>query len=130
MFGASPLYQTLALRCAADHDVQPADQSSAKVWVKKPGGAICRNDRRGVSPAGSPTGALLLVGSVNGLPVDSAVANANGVESQPPGSAGRLSRPATVKLLSSPLARAAQRWLKKVVAVSGFCEYFKSTGQG
>ena len=112
----------LSVPPTTDHDVQPADQSTAKAWVKNPGGAICRNDRRGVSPAGSPTGALLLVGSVNGPPVDSAVVNASGLESQPPGSAGRLSRPATVKLLNSPSARAAQRWLKSAVAVSGFCE--------
>jgi hypothetical protein len=36
------------------HDVQPADQSTAKVWVKKPGGAIFRNDRIGVSSSPSP----------------------------------------------------------------------------
>ena len=52
---------------------------------------------------------------------DSAVASASGLESHPPGSAGRLSRPATVKLLYAPPARAAQRWLIIEVASNGFC---------
>jgi hypothetical protein len=30
--------------------VQPADQSTAKDWVKNPAGAICRKDKIGVSP--------------------------------------------------------------------------------
>src|SRR5215831_15664790 len=47
------------------------------------------------------------------------MARANGLESQPAGSAGKLSRPATVKLLRFPPARAAHRWLKSVVAMSG-----------
>ena len=46
---------------------------------------------------------------------------ASGLEIHPPGSAGKLSRPATVKLLVFPPASAAQRWLKSVVAISGFC---------
>ena len=60
-------------------------------------------------------------GSVGVLPTNSAESNAKGLESQPPGSAGKLSRPAMVKLLALPPASAAQRWLKSVVASSGFC---------
>jgi hypothetical protein len=98
------------------YDVQPAE-STAKFWVKNPGGAIRRKDRMGISCAGS----LLLV-SVAGPPSSSVVANAKGLESHPPGSAGKASRPATVKLLVFPAASAAHRWLKSVVAMSGFCE--------
>jgi hypothetical protein len=47
--------------------------------------------------------------------------NASGLESQPPGSAGKLSRAATVKLLIFPPASAAQRWLTIDVGISGFC---------
>src|SRR5688572_678487 len=46
---------------------------------------------------------------------------ANGLETQPPGSAGKLSLPATVKLLALPPASAAQRWLTSAAAISGFC---------
>src|SRR5688572_8285927 len=46
---------------------------------------------------------------------------ASGLETQPLGSAGRLSRPATVKLLILPPASAAHRWLNSAVATSGFC---------
>jgi len=96
---------------AHSYDAQPADQSPAKAWVRNPGGAICRNDTTGApSPLASwpvPAGS---------------VARASGLESQLAGSAGNLSRPATVKLLYSPPARAAQRWLKSAVAISGFCE--------
>lgn len=52
---------------------------------------------------------------------DSVAANANGLEIQPPGSAGKTSRPATVKLLRLPWATAAHRWPKSVVAISGCC---------
>ena len=54
-------------------------------------------------------------------PADSVVVSASGLGSHPAGSAGRLSRPATVKLLMFPPARAAHRWPKSVVAMSGFC---------
>ena len=60
-------------------------------------------------------------GSVAVLPTNSPVVNAKGLESHPPGSTGKASRPATVKLLAFPPASAAQRWLKSVVAISGFC---------
>jgi len=89
--------------------VQP-DPSTAKVWVKKPGGAIRRKDRTGISSVGS----LRLVGmsgSVAVLATNSAGADANGLESQLLGSAGNASRPATVKVLKFPCASAAQRWL-------------------
>ena len=92
----------------------------AKFWVRNPGGAIRRKDTTGIASVAS----LRLVrdsGSVAVLPTNSAVANAKGLESHPPGSAGKLSRPATVKLLAFPPASAAQRWLKSVVASSGFC---------
>lgn len=97
--------------------MQPIDKSVAKLCVRKPGGTIRRKDRIGVSPAGS----LTLV-SVAGLPSSSVVANANGLESHPPGSAGKLSRPATVKLLYMPPSNAAHRWLINDVSMSGFCE--------
>jgi len=100
-----------------DHDVQPADESTAKLWVKNPGGAIRRKEMRGVSP----TGSLWLVGGPISLLPESDMARAKGLESHPPGSAGKLSRPATVKLLRFPLANATHRWLKSVFAMSGFC---------
>jgi hypothetical protein len=90
------------------YEAQPADDSPAKLWVKNPGGAIRRRDRIGISPADS----LRLVrvsSSVVVLPTNSAVAKANGLESHPPGSTGKASRPATVKLLMFPPASAAQR---------------------
>ena len=68
-------------------------------------------------------GSLWLAGEptpLSGLLPESEVAKANGLESQPLGSAGKLSRPATVKLLMFPPARAAHRWPKSVVAMSGF----------
>ena len=73
----------------------------------------------------SPVGSLRLVGVSGSLPVpppDSAVATTNGLESQLLGSAGKLSRPATVKVLKFPWARAAQRRVKSEVRTSGFCE--------
>ena len=50
------------------------------------------------------------------------MATTNGLESQLLGSAGRLSRPATVKLLKFPPAKAAQRCVSNDVAISGLCE--------
>ena len=77
--------------------MQPAD-STAKFWVKKPCRAILRKDKRGGFD--SDSGKLARVsGSVPVLSTNSAVPNANGLESQPSGSAGKVSRPATVKLL-------------------------------
>jgi len=73
----------------------------------------------------SPVGSLRLVGVSGSLsvpPPDSAVATANGLTSQLLGSAGRLSRPATVKLLKFPSASFAQCWLSNEVGSSGFCE--------
>ena len=64
--------------------------------MRNPAGAICRNDRRGVSSAGESPG-----------PVPALIAT-SGLASQLPGSVGRLSRPATVKLLNSPPANDAQ----------------------
>src|SRR5262249_53365284 len=95
--------------------------STAKDWIRKPGGAIRRKDRIGVSSVDS----LKLVcvsGSIAVLPTNSGMTNANGLESQPSGSAGTLSRPATVKLLRFPPAKAAQRAVKSEVGTSGFCE--------
>src|SRR5215831_9553742 len=102
------------------HELQP-DQSAAKPWVRKPGGAIRRKDRTGISSTNS-LGLVRVLASLTGPTPDSAVANANGLESQLLGSAGRLSRPATVKLLKFPPARAAQRCVSNDVAISGFCE--------
>ena len=102
------------------HDVQP-EPSTAKDWVKNPGGAIRRKDRIG----GSSTDSLKLVcvsGSLAALPTNSGMANANGLESQPAGSAGKLSRPATMKLLKFPWASFAQCRLSNEVAISGCCE--------
>jgi len=79
------------------HDVQH-EESTAKFCVKNPGGAILRKEKRGVFA--SDSGKLARVsGSVAVLPTNSAAPDANGLESQPSGSAGKLSRPATVKLL-------------------------------
>jgi hypothetical protein len=80
-----------------------------------------RKERIGLSSAGSLKFVRVL-GSEAGFPAKSAGANGKGLESQSPGSAGKLSRPATVKLLLFPSAIAAQCWLKSVVAMSGFCE--------
>jgi len=77
------------------------DPSPAKLWVKNPGGAIRRKDRTGISSADS-LGLVRVLASLTGPPADSAVATTNGLESQLLGSAGRLSRPATVKLLKFP----------------------------
>jgi len=87
--------------------VQP-DRSPAKLCVKNPGGAIRRKERMGVSSVGS----LRLVGVSGCVAVpspNSARARASGLLSQPPGSAGSLSCPATVKVLKFPWARAEQR---------------------
>ena len=100
--------------------MQP-DPSTAKDWVKNPGGAIRRKDRIGVSSVGS----LRLVGvsvSLVMLPTCSRVAHANGRERQLLGSAGRLSRPAAVTLLTFPPAKAAQCCVRNEVVISGFCE--------
>ena len=100
------------------HDAQPADQSVAKLSIKNPGGAIRRKDTTAIS---SMDRVVRISGSVAVLPTNSPVVNAKGLESHPPGSTGKASRPATVKLLAFPPASAAQRWLKSVVASSGFC---------
>src|SRR5262249_42720504 len=36
---------------ATGHELQSADQSTAKLWVKSPGGAMRRRERRGASPS-------------------------------------------------------------------------------
>jgi hypothetical protein len=100
-------------------DIQPVVQSAAKVWVKNPGGAIRRRDTTGIAFVDSCR-LVDISGSVVMLPTNSPVANVKGLESHPPGSAGKLSRPATVKLLIFPPPSAAQRWLKSVVASNGF----------
>ena len=103
-------------RRPSGYDVQP-DDSPAKLWVRKPGGAIRRKEMRGVSAAGS----LWLVGGpISLLPESEDMAIANGLDSHPSGSGGTLSRPATVKLLRFPPVIAAHRWPKSVVAMSGF----------
>jgi len=93
--------------------VQSVDPFGAKLWVKNPGGAILRSESNGVPSAISLKAA--------GPSSDSAMLRARGLETHPAGSAGKLSRPATVKLLAFPPASAAQRWLKSVVASNGFC---------
>src|SRR5215472_18218788 len=111
---------TVLRQLPTGHDVQP-DPSTAKLWVKKPGGAIRRKDRIGISSVDS----LRLVrvsGSLTVLPTNSGVANANGLESQLSGSAGRLSLPAMLKLLKFPWASFAQCRLSNDVAISGCCE--------
>ena len=45
--------------------------------------------------------------------------NASGLVNQPPGSDGSSSRPATTKLLACPLAKAAQRCVKRACAWLG-----------
>ena len=100
--------------------MQP-ESSTAKDWVKKPVGAIRRKDRMGISSVDS----LRLAGvsgSVAALPTSSGVANANGLLSQLPGSAGNLSRPATAKLLKITWASFAQCRLSNDVAIRAFCE--------
>ena len=96
-----------------------SDESTPKLWVKKPGGAIFRNDSKGV-----PSAISLKLGKAVSVAVpslNSAMLRTSGLEIHPLGSAGKLSLPATVKLLALPPASAAQRWLKSVVASSGFC---------
>ena len=99
---SSILNQSLCL----GHDVQPVDESVAKLWFKKPDGAIRRKDTIGIS---SVDRVARVSGSVAVLPTNSSVANAKGLESHPPGSAGRLSRPVKVKLLKMPSVDAAHR---------------------
>ena len=98
------------------YDVQPAE-STAKFCVRKPGGAIRRKERIWLVWFGSffKPGKLDKPGKP--LPL-----SANGLESHPLGSAGKVSRPTTVKLLLLPSATAAHRWLKSADAMSGFCE--------
>ena len=79
-----------------------------------------RKERIGLSSAGSLK-LVRVLGSEAGFPAKSARVNGKGLESQSPGSAGKLSRPATVKLLLFPSAIAAQRWLTNAVSISGFC---------
>jgi len=88
--------------------VQPADESAANVCVKNPGGAICRNESNGASFSGSCMLVVVPV-FVTELRLNSTVVIASGLASQLLGSAGRLSRPAMVKLLKTPSATAAQR---------------------
>jgi len=78
------------------------------VWVKNPGGAIRRKDTTGIASVDSWR-LVDVPGSVVVLPTNPPVANAKGLESHPLGSAGKLSRPATVKLLIFPPPSAAQR---------------------
>jgi hypothetical protein len=101
--------------------VQPSDEPAAKLRVKNPGGAICRNESNGASFSDSYMLVIVPVFVTEPL-LNSTVVVASGLASQLPGSAGRLSRPATVKLLRFPPARAAQRWLRSAVAISGFYE--------
>ena len=100
--------------------LQP-DESMAKLWVKKPGGAIRRKEGTGVCSAGS-LGLVRVCASVALLRSDSEIANANGLDSHPSGSGGTTSRPARVKVLNIPPANAAHAWLINDVSTSGFCE--------
>jgi hypothetical protein len=84
-----------------DHDAQSL--GPAKFCVKKPAGAIFRSDTTGASSVSCRLLFSLFAWS------PSAAAIASGLDTHPPGSAGKLSRPATVKLLTFPPARAAQR---------------------
>src|SRR5688572_13720377 len=106
------------LTCRWSHDWQ-SDEAAPKFCVRKPAGATFRKDSKGVPFSIS----LKLERSVSvAVPsLDSAKLRASGLETQPPGSAGKLSRPATVKLLALPPASAAQRWLTSAAAMSGFC---------
>jgi hypothetical protein len=89
----------------------------AKLWVRKPGGAIRRNARRG----GSPADVVLRVFRLVAVPTTSGVASANGLRSHPSGSGSSLSRPRSVKVLNRPPARAAHDWLINDAARTGFC---------
>lgn len=82
-----------------DHEAHPADQSLAKAWIKNPDGAICRSDRMGRPRINSLRLARRPM-LVTVLPWDSRMGSANGLESHPLGSVGKLFRPATVKLLN------------------------------
>ena len=81
-------------------------------------GAICRNDRVVVSYAGSVMRGCAPA-SAEAPALNPAELKASGLVSQLPGSVGRLSRPATVKLLNSPPANDAQCWLSNDVGSSG-----------
>lgn len=96
-----------------NHEVQPADLSTAKAWVRNPAGAICRKDNiclSGLSPSAFPP-SVCIPCPVPGI--------ASGLASQLPGSVGKLFRPATVKLLNCPPATEAHCWLSSEVASSG-----------
>ena len=100
------------------HDAQSDD--TAKLWVKKPEGAIFRRESKGA--ASSLSLPVVPVRASFAAPwSDSTMLKANGLDIQLPGSAGKASRPPTVKLLMLPPASAAHRWPRSVVAMSGFC---------
>ena len=71
------------------HDAQSPRDWAANVCVKNPIGATCRSDKNAVA----------LGISVKVPPPGIEVSRAKGLDSQPPGSAGKPSRPAMVKLL-------------------------------
>lgn len=101
----SDCHERIALVNAASHEPQPPIQSCKAICDAPAAIGLRRIETRGASFAAR---LAIFVSSVIGL------------GSQPPGSGGRLSRPATTKLLLSPLcAKAAQRWLSNGVAVSG-----------
>ena len=104
----------LGLDQARPQDWQP-DESTAKDWLRNPAGEILRTERIGASSGIMPSASLISPSS------GSETAKGTGLESQLLGSAGRVSRPATVKLLIFPPPNAAQRWLDKDVGIKGVC---------
>jgi hypothetical protein len=90
------------------HDAQSVDPFGAKPCIKNPAGAICRNERTGISFVWSDGRDKPDEPDEPDKPEEPS-SSASGLGSQLPGSDGTLSRPATVKLLTFPPASAAQR---------------------
>jgi len=88
------------------HDAQ--SDGTAKLWVKKPDGAIFLREINGAASSLSLSVVFPFASFVTPS-CDSTMLKANGLDIQLPGSTGKASRPATVKLLMFPPANAAHR---------------------
>ena len=90
------------------HNLHPACVPTTKALAKSCVGEKRRIDRKGTSPRAT---ARLFRESLSGI-VPSGnrdMVDADGLESHPPGSIGKVSRPVTMKLLNVPPVTAAQR---------------------
>ena len=98
------------------YEWHPVAALSAKLAIKNPAGVNRRSETMLVSCVAIVMIAEAVATALLASKLSPNAANASGLVNQPPGSDGNCSRPATTKLLACPLAKAAQRCVKRLCA--------------